>query len=517
MQPNTYPDGFPINPAEAINFSYFLSPEEKSEWLNWLQSATVEQQHELVDTLHSMWIENQKEVVPAGFNLSSNQNSAPNLTPIPEIVSPEVNTFKDQTKVFEENNAAVLNEAVKENVIPQIIAPTFQPAPQTQPAPVAASPVPAVSPAPAPVAIPAPVLNSVDISEPVPITIPQPVVQEKQPENVEPVIPPVQEKPIPVPEVPLIVQNVDNSNQAKPVNQNNQSNQKQRNYSNQQNVKSDDNENLKQFGQNKYTPNPVLDDKTNNSSDFVFQNGNPKGKNNRRSNDNEDSGENINQGNNQPAESKKAFFNFSKLREVATRKSLEDVYQQYLQSKDKSFSSEQEFRDNHAVFLDKIMKIVVNFESVSDFFEAITQKLLEMNDQNVVLAEKFSRSQEENRSVVRDLTRQVDDLRRDLDRSYRDQKRLEEDLGRVNIKSNQSDVDVFGGDALQQKVELLLARITKLEQASPDSSIKDRLSSLQKNLPEVKNETVEEDQKPNTPNGNDQNSTKRRIDIKNLF
>jgi hypothetical protein len=467
-----------------------------------------------------MWIENQKAVVPAGFNLSSNQNTNTHLNPIPEIVSPEVNTFKDQTKVFEENNAAVLNEAVKENVIPQIIAPTFQPAPQIPPAPVAVQPV---SPAPAPVVSPAPVLNSVDISEPVPLTIPQPPVQEKQPENIVPEVPAIQEKPIAAPEVPLIVQNVDNTNQTKPVNQNNQmnqsnqNNQKQRNNSNQQNVKNDDNESLKQFGQNKYTPNPVLDDKTNNSADFVFQNGNPKGKNNRRSNDNDDSSENLNQANNQPVESKKAFFNFSKLREVATRKSLEDVYQQYLQSKDKSFSSEQEFRDNHAVFLDKIMKIVVNFESVSDFFEAITAKLLEMNDQNVVLAEKFSRSQEENRSVVRDLTRQVDDLRRDLDRSYRDQKRLEEDLGRVNIKSNQSDVDVFGGDALQQKVELLLARITKLEQSSPDSSIKDRLISLQKNLPEVKNEKVEEGEKPNTPNGSDQNSTKRRIDIKNLF
>jgi hypothetical protein len=512
MQPNTYPDGFPINPAEAINFSYFLSKEEKDEWLNWLQSSTVEQQHELVDTLHSMWIENQKEVVPAGFNLSSNQNTNTNLTPIPEIVSPEVNTFKDQTKVFEEKNAAVLNEAVKENVIPQIIAPTFQPAPQIQPAPVAVAPVVATNPAP--------VLNSVDITEPVPLTIPETPAQEKQPENIAAEIPAVQEKPIPVPEVPLIVQNVDNTNQTKPVNQNNQmnqSNQKQRNNSNQQNVKNDDNESLKQFGQNKYTPNPVLDDKTNNSADFVFQNGNPKGKNNRRSNDNDDSNENLNQANNQPVETKKAFFNFSKLREVATRKSLEDVYQQYVQSKDKSFTSEQEFRDNHAIFLDKIMKIVVNFESVSDFFEAITAKLLEMNDQNVVLAEKFSRSQEENRSVVRDLTRQVDDLRRDLDRSYRDQKRLEEDLGRVNIKSNQSDVDVFGGDALQQKVELLLARITKLEQSSPDSSIRERLSSLQKNLPEVKNEKVEVEEKPNTPSGSDQNSNKRRIDIKNLF
>jgi hypothetical protein len=503
MQPNTYPDGFPINPAEAVNFSYFLSQEEKNEWLNWLQSATVEQQHELVDTLHSMWIENQKEVVPAGFNLNANQNSSSNLTPIPEIVSPEINTFKDQTKVFEENNAAVLNETVKDNVIPQIIAPTFQPSPQMQTTHAAVQP--AVNPSTE--------LNSVNITEPVPLTVPTASIPEKQPETVEPTIPSVQEKAIPAPEEPLIVKNVDNNIPAKPINQNNQ---RQRNNTNQQNTRSDENENLKQFGQNKYTPNPVLDDKTNNSSDFVFQNGNPKGRNNRKNNDNDDSSENLNQGGNQPAESKKSFFNFSKLREVATRKSLEDVYQQYIQSKDKSFSSEQEFRDNHAIFLDKIMKIVVNFESVSDYFEAITQKLLEMNDQNVALAEKFSRSQEENRSVVRDLSRQVDDLRRDLDRSYRDQKRLEEDLGRVNIKSNQSDVDVFGGDALQQKVELLLARITKLEQTSPDSSIKDRLNSLQKSTSVANNEMIEE-KSDNSKNENQSGGNKRRIDIKNLF
>ena len=78
MPANTYSDGFPLTPLEAIEFSYFLSESEKQEWREWLQTATMEQQNELVDILHSMWQDNQKQAVPAAF-----ANTPVQAAPIP--------------------------------------------------------------------------------------------------------------------------------------------------------------------------------------------------------------------------------------------------------------------------------------------------------------------------------------------------------------------------------------------------------------------------------------------------
>ena len=50
-----FTDGFPNEPLSAINFSYFLTPDEKKEWMDWLASAKPEQQDELVQILHQMW------------------------------------------------------------------------------------------------------------------------------------------------------------------------------------------------------------------------------------------------------------------------------------------------------------------------------------------------------------------------------------------------------------------------------------------------------------------------------
>jgi hypothetical protein len=50
-----FTDGFPNEPLAAINFSYFLTPDEKKEWMDWLASAKPEQQDELVQILHQMW------------------------------------------------------------------------------------------------------------------------------------------------------------------------------------------------------------------------------------------------------------------------------------------------------------------------------------------------------------------------------------------------------------------------------------------------------------------------------
>lgn len=91
--PTTYPDGFPLIPLEAVNFSYFLSDTEKDDWRNWLITATEDQKNELVDTLHSIWLDQQKQSLPQAFEANSplpiiqtqpeSQNSNPQFQPSP--------------------------------------------------------------------------------------------------------------------------------------------------------------------------------------------------------------------------------------------------------------------------------------------------------------------------------------------------------------------------------------------------------------------------------------------------
>ena len=499
MQPNSYPDGFPINPIEAINFSYFLSDQEKQEWLSWLQNSTQDQQRELVDTLHSMWLENQKDAVPQGFNLSSNQSPTPAAIPVQEKTELS-NTFESEqqpTPDYSNLSSSQITEPVA------ILTQETQP--QTN-----SYPVPNVTD------------NRADVQPEKKQTNDEIVTIVKN--NFEQVIPLINSVPN------NVNYNRNQTNQPKA-----QLKPRENQNSNSNLVKVDNNENIKQFGQSKYTPNPLLDDKSPSPEDFVFQNNPPRNKNNRRSDVRQEGTEdNMRQNSNKMEDqssstndnnsAKKSFFNFSKLREVATRKSLEELYQQFLKSRTSSFSAQKEYEDDHALFLDKIMGIVVNFESVSDYFEVMTQKLLEMNDQNLALAEKFSVNEETNRSTIRDLSRQVADLRLDLDRSYRYQKQIEEEVSRVSIKSKQAGVDVFGGEATQQKMEILLSRIAKLEQLTPGISIKDRFSNLQKedeakalinsSSSKVDNE-IKTEEKNNLDAG--PNVEKRRIDIKNLF
>jgi len=111
---NSYSDGFPKEPLQAIDFSSFLSDSEKQEWRDWLNNATPEQRNELVDILHSMWIENQKT--------SSNPNSG--STPAPVNNNFSANPAPQNKNPFGNNNQNPQNN-FNQNPIP----PAPQPAP----------------------------------------------------------------------------------------------------------------------------------------------------------------------------------------------------------------------------------------------------------------------------------------------------------------------------------------------------------------------------------------------------
>jgi hypothetical protein len=93
-----FTDGFPNEPLAAINFSYFLTPDEKKEWMDWLASAKPEQQDELVQILHQMW-ESAKAENPNGAPAPAATQSAPiqqMQQPQPQMQQPHQNFGQPQ-------------------------------------------------------------------------------------------------------------------------------------------------------------------------------------------------------------------------------------------------------------------------------------------------------------------------------------------------------------------------------------------------------------------------------------
>lgn len=91
-----FTDGFPNEPLAAINFSYFLTPDEKKEWMDWLASAKPEQQDELVQILHQMW-ESAKAENPSGAPAATQPAPVQQMQqPQPQMQQPHQNFGQPQ-------------------------------------------------------------------------------------------------------------------------------------------------------------------------------------------------------------------------------------------------------------------------------------------------------------------------------------------------------------------------------------------------------------------------------------
>ena len=164
-------------------------------------------------------------------------------------------------------------------------------------------------------------------------------------------------------------------------------------------------------------------------------------------------------------------FDVVKVRETSTKLELETVYQQYLDAKEANNLYERSFFESQSVLLDKIIHITLNFEQVADYFEQMTEKLLDMNDKIIQqgremqavkssILNKYS-DIEDSLNILRDDTRHFDRDLRDLKTiSARRYQELSDKTSHINN-------DSFGeSDTLNQKLKLLEGKLIKLEQAS---------------------------------------------------
>jgi hypothetical protein len=306
MPANTYSDGFPLTPLEAIEFSYFLSESEKQEWREWLQTATMEQQNELVDILHSMWQDNQKQAVPAAFANAPAQPAPAPATPVQTPAQQPVQNFPDTSftnEVFQQPPVQPVpaatpqfqNQSVQPildtgfaadtsfsndqfQFVTEPVAPVVN-TPALQPQPIATTPVTA----PAPVAQPEPQQDlNFTFVEPQDEVIPQfqdsfqspdlsvPQVQQSQPAPaVQPTThqPPRQRSnnPQPQPAKPIVEENEEDDDVfedehplSQPILDESGEGQEVA---------------LKKMANTKYKPNPILEDKTPPLEEFVYKNG----------------------------------------------------------------------------------------------------------------------------------------------------------------------------------------------------------------------------------------------------
>jgi uncharacterized membrane-anchored protein YhcB (DUF1043 family) len=451
MNPTTFPDGFPRDPLKAIEYSYFFSDEEKQDWRDWLQSAPSEQQEELVEILHNMWLDHQKQAIPNGFQNGNTQdvdlNTMPAATPTQAVAQP----------------------------VPAAPAPTtpVQSQPVMQPAPIKEAEIQLE-----------PIAQDPEASYYPTETFEMEDGEDKT--DMDQMIPEFdlsQETPIPPADIPTPVvkpvpqASITQSQPAKPI----PAAQPQI-----KDIELDDKtirENIRNLGSEEYTPNPLLQNmpertadriepplkqpqpSKNNNASQVQDNGNgTKTKANPSQNPQAKSVSTAQPvANKQPAPA----FQVAKVRETATREMLEDIYNNYVSTRARSFKSEQELHELHAAFLDKIMKVVVNFEQVADYFESMTTKLLEMNDTIVDQASKLAAAKAESDRRFSKLERSVEDVSDDNQRNERKIKDVGMDSrDRYNELSQQ--LASFGADAYRQdgvnsRIDLLSARIQKLE------------------------------------------------------
>jgi hypothetical protein len=453
--PETFPDGFPMTPAEAIEFSYFFSEEEKQEWREWLKTVTDEEKTEMVNTLHTIWMDKQKQVVPDQFSGNTNNfgqmnqnqiNNQPNFTPQPDFYN------SNPTQPYEQNINAQ--------------------SPATSPFDFQPSNLPEFN----------------FDEEQKPITQVDNSFQS-----------PANELNAPTPPeftAPDIIQKSFSDGEGKPS------------------------QNL-----NQTTGNPILDDTKPNPADFGLiddsaddfnfdfdddfdldgdkTESEETSKSKNTDQDSDIKAESDNENNlpsdftpeiqpevleiqEEPAEEVKTptkqsvNFSISKVREEATEKELNDLYQNYLNSRSSVSSTKQDHDQSYDKLMDKVIAIVLNFESVADYLEFMTTKLSQMNETIMKQAEEITMFKNGQNNYAHDLRQEVTEL---LSRVEVLENRVESDLGNYRTRldkfevkfSGQSDSAYTGYDSLSTQIDLLKSKLIKMEKSETEDS---KLSDL---------------------------------------
>jgi hypothetical protein len=219
---------------------------------------------------------------------------------------------------------------------------------------------------------------------------------------------------------------------------------------------------------------PQIKRNNNNSKPELNQNSKPKIDQKTKENTNNFSKEEkSNQDTNSNPSSKnnpKDAISFSDLKEGGTKEMLNEIYQDYVSTYD---TNQRKFMN----FLERITKLLSNYENIADHFEDLTKKHLQMNDTIVAQAKDIqllkSNTRLQGDTPVQD---QIEDLQYDLDKLEKEVRILRTETRRkfddVNQQLAAVGADNYKENGVMQKIELLKSEINQIKNGQANNIVK---------------------------------------------
>jgi hypothetical protein len=441
-----FTDGFPNEPLAAINFSYFLTPDEKKEWMDWLASAKPEQQDELIQILHQMWESAKAENPGGGQPLPA---SHPVSQPQPMIQQPNTN-FGQPQMMSNQGQMPMQQPSPNFGQQQHQFNPNFgqpqmmsnqgqmpmQPQPMMQPQPQMQQPRPnnmMGNPAAAAIASLSQSQPPMGMQNMQPQQYAQPMMQQPMPQQYIPQ-PQMQQPlpPIPTPE---------------PTPE----------------FSFDTEEDVKNYIPEKL-PEPVASSTPTQSKKYMIEEDEVEELNNDfSSEDNEEfKEENVIE---DKVEKQVSGIDFSAIRDNADKEEINKLTDEFLTARE---AHEKAYTD----LIKKNTKIFSDFEDINDYIESMTDKVLTINDQVINQGEEIQLLKNGTQARGSSLQDQTDEIRYDIEKLIKEirnvkieQKRAIDEI-RTRLSTIESNSFRNDGNDFELKYNILKSQVEKLQNQS---------------------------------------------------
>jgi hypothetical protein len=434
-----FTDGFPNEPLAAINFSYFLTPDEKKEWMDWLASAKPEQQDELVQILHQMW-ESAKAENPNGAPAPAAAQPAPiqqMQQPQPQMQQPHQNFGQPQMMPPQGQGQMPPNFGQPQQQFnpnfgqPQMMPPQplqgpIPPQPQMQ----QSRPNPMGNPAAAAIASLSQSQPPMGMQNMQPQQYAQPMMQQApmppqyipQPQMQQP-LPPA---PEPIPEFSF-----------------------------------DTEEDVKNYVPEKPVEPVIPQPKAPTKAQQIAEEENDELESDFMADDNVDSQDSSIE--ETKTEKQVSGIDFSAIRDNADKEEINKLTDEYLVARE---SHEKAYAD----LIKKNTKIFSDFEDINDYIESMTDKVLTINDQVINQGEEIQLLKNGTQARGSSLQDQTDEIRYDIEKLIKEirnvkieQKRAVDEI-RTRLSTIESNSFRNDGNDFELKYNILKSQVEKLQQ-----------------------------------------------------
>lgn len=463
--PETFPDGFPMTPAEAIEYSYFFSETEKQDWREWLTTASSQEQAELVDMLHKIWLDKQKQAVPNQFAANTYSQAQPvqnfdQISPDPASQFTPQSDFYDNHSLNSDPFGDPLNhvndsqsvQKTNQGITTDLSSFNYEPEPS-------------------------PALNQNSNFQSNPDFNHSSAIQQTPPDfdfdhssdfhsEIKPISVSSSEKH-------------DTTEDSKSTNHIDDFD------FNFDDITADDSTDLKPKSQTEEEQNTEPDDKLDDHTDVIESSANSTDKDNeikdfyheqhedevtptQTPNLKNDTFDEDLSDQTQTEPKLNPSFSISKIREGATSLELDTLYQNYLNNRSSLSSSKLDHDHSYDELMQKVISIVLNFETVADYLEFMVTKLSEMNETIIKQAEEIANFKNGQNNHAHDLEQTLNQVLSKIQTIEKNQN-LDFDKYRTRLDNleirhtGQKNSAYSEYDNLNTQIDLLKSKLIKIE------------------------------------------------------